>query len=101
MWKEPNLRTRYRRELWFTAFCRPKPCGGKAFFRFWKMCPKGGPKAENPVFTLPSLTRKRFDVECPNLRHVVARSNSNLKSYLDLTYCTCVRVECPLFNQLL
>ena len=93
-----NLRTRHRRELWFTAFCRPKPCGGKVFFSdFWK-CARGRAEGRKTVFTVPSLNRERFDVESSTLRHFVAQQNPHPTSYSDLTYCASVRAEGPLFD---
>ena len=52
-----NLRTRYRRELWFTAFCRPKPCGGKVFFRFLKMRARAGRRPKNCFYITLSKSR--------------------------------------------
>ena len=50
-----NLRTRYRRELRFTAFCRPKPCGVQVFFGFSKMRTRAGRRPKNCFHsTLPN-----------------------------------------------
>ena len=50
-----NLRTRYRRELRFTAFCRPKPCGVQVFFGFLKMRTRAGRRPKNCFHsTLPN-----------------------------------------------
>ena len=50
-----NLRTRYRRELRFTAFCRSKPCGVQVFFGFLKMRARAGRRPKNCFHsTLPN-----------------------------------------------
>ena len=96
-----NSRTRYRTEFGFAAFHRPNPCGVQVFFSDFGKCVRGRAEGWISVFTLPSLTQKRFDVEGSTLRHFIAWSNPNSKSYLDLKCCVLVRVEGPLFSQLL
>ena len=61
----------------------------------------GWAEGQETVFTLPSLSRKRFDLESSSLNQFVAYSNPNLISFLDLTYCARVRAEGALFTHLI
>ena len=62
---------------------------------------RGWAEGQETVFTLPSLTRKRFDLESSSLNQFVAYSNPNSISFLDLTYCARVRVEGALLTNLI
>ena len=62
---------------------------------------RGRAEGQKTVFVLPSLSRKRFDVESSSLNQFVAKRNPNLISLFDLTYCAHERAEGALFTQLL
>ena len=67
------------------------------FFGFLKMRTRAGQRPKT-VFTVPSLTRERFDLESSTLQHFVAQQNPHPTDYSDLPKCESVRAEGPRFD---
>ena len=63
-------------------------CAEIKFFSDFEKCARGRAEGQKTEFTLPSLTRERFDLGSSTLRHFVAKSiprsiiTSNFKQYM-------------------